>query len=216
MDLLTIDPPGRSLGTIVFLHGLGANGYDFEPVAQQLMPVLPMRWVLPHAPEIPVTINAGYRMPAWYDITSLERADGVEWGSVARTREAVRALLEEESARAPSRLLLGGFSQGGAIALHCAFDAPVPLHGIVALSTYLLCENGSSGLPAGLDAASAPPVFMAHGTYDPTVPPELAERGRDALRAAGISLEWRTYPMGHSLCPREAQDLVTWLAGRLK
>lgn len=215
MDSVIVEPAGGSPYTLVFLHGLGADGHDFEPVARQLMPVLPMRWVLPHAPIMPVTINGGYRMRAWYDITSLDRADGVDWDTVAATREAVCALLQEEAARGPQRLLLGGFSQGGAISLHCGFDSPVPLAGIVALSTYLLARDGQTGLPAGLDTATAPQVFMAHGTMDPVVPPEMAVRGRDAMQAAGLRVDWRTYPMAHSLCPREAQDLLGWLRGLL-
>ncbi|MFA5257903.1 MAG: hypothetical protein WC360_07125, partial [Opitutales bacterium] len=141
-SVIVTPPPGTNpIATVLFLHGLGANGHDFEPIARQLLPILPMRWILPHAPSIPVTINGGMSMPAWYDITDLGRPDGVDWGSVARTREFVRDMLRLEHVRAPEiPLILGGFSQGAAIALHTAFDAPVPLKGVIALSGYLMAK----------------------------------------------------------------------------
>jgi phospholipase/carboxylesterase len=211
---IIVEPQGgvKPLATVVFLHGLGANGHDFEPIARQLMPVLPLRWVLPSAPSISVTINGGAEMPAWFDITDLAKADGVDWDSVAHTRQYVRNLLKIESARADDLpIILGGFSQGGAIALHAGFDAPVRLKGIVALSAYLMAKEGDRGLPAAFDAKSAPPLFMAHGEWDDVVPPELAEQSLASLRNAGVIVEWHTYPMPHSVCPQELQDLVFWL-----
>jgi phospholipase/carboxylesterase len=202
----------KPLATVVFLHGLGANGHDFEPIARQLMPVLPFRWVLPNAPSISVTINGGMDIPAWYDVTDLTRADGVDWASVSYTRQYVRNLLKIENARDQSMpLILGGFSQGGAVSLHTGFDSPVPLKGIVALSSYLMAGQGESGLPAGFDAKNAPPVFMGHGEWDDVLPPELAEASMRTMQNAGIIVEWHTYPMPHSVCPQELQDLVFWL-----
>jgi len=202
----------KPLATVVFLHGLGANGYDFEPIARQLMPVLPLRWVLPSAPSISVTLNGGVEMPAWYDITDLTKADGVDWDSVAHSRQYVRNLLKIERTRAPDLpLILGGFSQGGAVSLNAGFDSPARLKGIIALSAYLIAKEGESGLPSGLDAKNAPPVFMGHGEWDDVLPIELAERSMTIMRDAGIATEWHTYPMPHSVCPQELQDLVFWL-----
>lgn len=210
---IIIDPPGQKpLATILFLHGLGANGHDFEPIAKQLMPILPLRWVLPHAQSIPVTINGGMDLPAWYDLTDLSRPDGVDWDTVAATRTFVRNLVKIENERDPSLpVILGGFSQGGAISLHCGFDLPVPLKGIIALSSYLMAREGETGLPAAFDGKNAPPVFMGHGAWDDVVPMELAEMSRDILQNAGVALDWHTYPMPHSVCPQELQDLVFWL-----
>lgn len=217
MERIIVEPQDRApLATIVFLHGLGANGHDFEPIAQQLLPILPLRWVLPSAPEIPVTINNGMRMPAWYDITDITRAEGVDWESVAKTKEFVRCLVEAEHLQSPGNpLFLGGFSQGGAISLHTGFDSPVPLAGIIAMSSYLMARQGDNGLPSGLDVTCAPKIFMGHGTWDDVVPPELAEQSHQILQKAGIDVEWHTYPMPHSVCPQELQDLVFWLMARL-
>lgn len=213
MDPLILEPQQgvETLGTLIFLHGLGANGHDFEPVARQLMPQLPFRWVLPHAPTLPVTINNGWRMPAWYDITSLDRADGVDWNTVSDSRSFLHELLEAEASRNPRKLLVGGFSQGGAIALASSFDAPVAVDGVIALSTYLLRQAEESGLPATLDTDRVPSVFMAHGTEDQILPLELARQSAQVLRDAGINLEWHEYPMPHSVCPKELQDLAQWL-----
>jgi phospholipase/carboxylesterase len=176
------------------------------------MPVLPLRWVLPSAPSISVTLNGGGEIPAWYDITDLTKADGVEWDSVAHARQYVRNLLKIEQTRAPEiPLILGGFSQGGAISLHAGFDSPVRLKGIIALSSYLLARVGESGLPEEFDAKSAAPVFMGHGEWDDVLPLELAESSMKTLRDAGAIVEWHTYPMPHSVCPQELQDLVFWL-----
>jgi len=180
------------------------------------MPILPLRWVLPNACPIPVTINGGMDLPAWYDMTDLSRADGVDWDTVACSRLFVRNLVKLEGERAPEiPVILGGFSQGGAMALHCGFDAPVALRGIIVLSAYLMAKEGETGLPNAFDAKKAPPVFMGHGEWDDVVPPELAEASRETLIRAGVSLDWHGYPMPHSVCPQELQDLVFWLMARL-
>jgi phospholipase/carboxylesterase len=214
---IIIDPPSRKpLATIIFLHGLGANGHDFEPIAKQLMPILPLRWVLPNACSIPVTINGGMELAAWYDMTDLTRADGVDWDTVACTRLFVRNLIKLENERAPEiPIILGGFSQGAAMSLHCGFDAPVALKGIAALSSYVMAKKSETGLPKALDGKTAPKVFMGHGQWDDVLPLELAEAGRDALVTAGVSVDWHTYPMPHSVCPQELQDLVLWLMALL-
>jgi phospholipase/carboxylesterase len=213
VQTVILDPPaGKPLATMIFFHGLGTNGHDFEPVARQLMPILPMRWVLPSANEIPVDLNAGQPIAAWYDLNDLTRADGVDWATVAVTRTFVRNLVAIEHERAPELpILLGGFSQGASISLHCGFDAPAAIKGIAALSGYVLAKSGESGLPANLDAAKVPAVFMGHGQWDDVVPLELAESSRDILLQAGVKVDWHTYPMPHSVCPQELQDLVFWL-----
>jgi phospholipase/carboxylesterase len=214
---IIVEPRGVApIATVIFLHGLGANGHDFEPIARQLMPILPLRWVLPSAPSISVTINGGMEMPAWYDMTDLSRADGADWTSVDHTRQFVHNLLRIERERAPELpIILGGFSQGGAMTLCCGFDSPVPLKGLVALSSYLMAKPGQNGLPAGFDGKLAPPVFMGHGEWDDVVPPELAEASMHTLMTAGVIVEWHTYPMPHSVCPQQLQDLVLWLMALL-
>ncbi len=213
MNPLIIDPPGGDpLGTIIFLHGLGANGYDFEPVARQLMPLLPMRWVLPHAPEMPVTLNNGWRMPAWFDIISLDKPNDVDWDSVDQAKAFAHKTIEREAAMTPRRLFIGGFSQGGAVSLNSAFDAPAKVDGVVALSTFLLQRPGETGLPRGLNPRTAPPVFMAHGTTDGIVPLHFAFQGKKTLENAGLAINWREYPMQHSVCQREIEDLLSWLS----
>jgi phospholipase/carboxylesterase len=213
MKSIVVEPRGvKPLASVLFLHGLGANGHDFEPIARQLMPVLPLRWVLPNAEAIPVTINGGMEMPAWYDITDLSRADGADFLSAEHTRAYVHELIALEHKRDESiPILLGGFSQGGAITLFSGYNSPVPLKGMIALSAYLMAKEGESGLPENFDPAKAPPLFMGHGEWDDVVPPEMADASMRALVTAGVNVEWHTYPMPHSVCPQQLQDLVFWL-----
>jgi len=215
MEHVLVEPRNsKPLANVIFLHGLGASGHDFEPVAPQLQDVLPMRWVLPHAPEMPVTINGGYRMPAWYDLTDLQRRDGVDWATVEKTANAIRGLLiAERDAHPDMPLILGGFSQGAAISLLVGLDSPVPLAGVVSLSGYLLARDGVGLLEA---SKGFPPVFMGHGAWDDVVPAELALTSLNELNGIGVGVEWHSYPMMHSVCPREIDDLQRWMAARLK
>jgi phospholipase/carboxylesterase len=206
--------------TVLWLHGLGADGHDFAPIVPELLqPGWPaLRFVFPHAPVRPVTINNGMPMRAWYDIRDLgfegavgDRADaaGVE-ASVAQ----VEALVARERERGipASRVLLAGFSQGGAIALTAALRRTEPLAGIVALSTYLpLAAQAEAGAAEG---ASAQPVFMAHGTHDPVVPFTAGERSAARLRALGFDVEWHAYPMQHQVCAEQLRDLGDWMDRR--
>lgn len=205
---------------VVWLHGLGADGHDFAPIVPELVrrdwPAL--RFVFPHAPVRPVTINNGMRMRAWYDIRDFgfegtvgDRADaaGVD-ASVAQ----VEALVAREADRGvpASRVLLAGFSQGGAVALSTALQRTDPLAGIVALSTYLpLAARAEAGCVEG---ATAQPVFMAHGTQDPVVPFAAGERSAARLRAMGFDVEWHAYPMQHQVCAEQVRDLGLWLDRR--
>ena len=206
--------------SIVWLHGLGADGHDFAPIVPELVkrdwPAI--RFVFPHAPVRPVTINNGMPMRAWYDIRDLgfggtvgDRADaaGVE-ASVAQ----VEALLAREGERGipPSRVILAGFSQGGAIALSTALLRSEPLAGIVALSTYL--PLGERSFEAMTDVAARQPVFMAHGSADPVVPFAGGQRSAELLRAHGFAVDWHAYPMAHQVCAQEIGDLGDWLGAR--
>ena len=197
---------------VIWLHGLGADGHDFEPIVPELgLPgSLPVRFVFPDAPLRPVTINMGMRMRAWYDI--LQMGGGAE--DEAGIRES-QALLEELIARETARgiphgrIVLAGFSQGGAIALQAALRHPERLAGILALSTYLPLERK---LEEERHAANRDlPIFMAHGEYDDMIPMDRAVRSRDALRSLGYAVEWREYPMPHSVCPEEIADIAAFL-----
>ena len=196
--------------SIIWLHGLGADGHDFEPIVPELPlpPGLRARFVFPHAPVQSVTINYGHVMPAWYDVYGDGRqdADGIR---VSQGR--IEALIARERARGVStrRIVLAGFSQGGAIALQTGLRHPERLAGILALSTYLpLAETlGAEANPANRDV----PIFMAHGTEDPVIPLQRAAISRDQLRKLGHQVEWHEYPMPHAVCPEEIADVGAWL-----
>jgi phospholipase/carboxylesterase len=196
---------------IIWLHGLGADGNDFAAIVPELdLPDAPIRFVFPHAPMQPVTINAGMVMRAWYDISdqAIRRED--ERG-VRASQALVEALIERERKRGTkaSRLVLAGFSQGGAIALQTGLRRGERLAGIMALSCYLPLADR---LAAEANAANRDvPIFMAHGTYDPIVPFPRAMASRDALARLGYEVEWHEYPMPHSVCPEEIDDIGAWL-----
>ncbi len=213
LECVECEPEGPARSSVIWLHGLGADGHDFESIVPELRlgDELAVRFVFPHAPERPVTINGGMVMRAWYDILGMDiRRDEDEVG--LRTSEAqVRALVEREVSRGVSeeRIVLAGFSQGGAIALQAGVRHPRRLAGIMALSTYL-------PLPEKLEAEASPanrdcPVFMAHGAQDPVVPFEGGQLSKEALEAQGYEIEWREYPMPHSVCMEEIADAATWL-----
>jgi phospholipase/carboxylesterase len=170
-----------------------------------------VRWVFPHAPVRPVTINGGVRMRAWFDVVALDRSAPEDEAGIRESGQAIGALVRRERERgvAADRIVLAGFSQGGAMALFAALRWPERLAGVVALSTYLPL---AATLPAEAHPANAGvPVFMAHGTFDPIVPPTLGERSRDLLRERGHDVEWHAYPMPHSVCADEVQDLRAFL-----
>lgn len=200
--------------SVIWLHGLGADGYDFEPLIPQLeLDDLPIRWIFPHAPHRPVTINGGMSMAAWYDLVALDltaQPDAVGIGASCRQLEAWIAA-EEERGIARERILLAGFSQGGAIVLETLVAASRPLAGVMALSTYLpLAAQWVATTPADRST----PIWMGHGRNDAVVPLAAAESSRQLLQR-DYDLTWRTYPMAHTLCAEEIAEMAAWLRERL-
>lgn len=202
--------------SVVWLHGLGADGGDFLPIVPELLrPDWPaIRFVFPHAPVRPVTINGGAAMRAWYDIRDLDLSHRADAQGVDESVAAVDALVAREAERGvpPSRVLLAGFSQGGAITLAAGIRRGEPLAGLIALSTYL--PLGTATLQPLTDAARAQPVFMAHGLHDPVVPYTGGKRSRDALRDAGFQVDWHAWPMAHQVCAEEIGALSAWMSKR--
>ena len=203
--------------SVIWLHGLGADGHDFAPIVPELVrrewPAL--RFVFPHAPVMPVTINNGYAMRAWYDIVSLDFSKPREDAAgVRRAIDEVDALISRERDRGvpPNRVILAGFSQGGAITLAAGLRREAPLLGLVGLSTYLplAAETGTEATPKGL----ATPVFMAHGTQDTVVPLSAGQKSAELMQGLGVDVALRRYPMPHSVCADEIRDLGDWMGQR--
>jgi phospholipase/carboxylesterase len=210
MDAIRIDTGSNPQAAVIWLHGLGADGHDFEPIVPELELAKPVRFVFPHAPIRPVTINQGMRMRAWYDILQFGR--GPEDGAGIRASQGLVEDLIAEQQLPPERIVLAGFSQGGAIVLHTALRHPRRLAGVLALSTYLPLAGA---VEAERNAANGDlPIFMAHGEYDDIIPLQRAEQSRQALARLGYPVEWRTYAMPHSVCPQEIEDISAFL-GRI-
>ena len=203
--------------TIIVLHGLGADGNDFVPFAQELdlRAAGPVRFVFPHAPVIPVTINGGYAMRAWYDILAADLVQREDEAGLSRSVNAVEALIEREKSRGipAHRIVIAGFSQGCAMALLTGLRHGERLGGIAGLSGYLPLAATTAAERHPANAAT--PVFLAHGRTDPVVSLARATASRDALVALGWSVEWHDYPMAHSVCQEEITDLNRWLVGVL-
>ena len=210
MTLATVELDAQdAAGSVVWLHGLGADGHDFEPIAPMLDTAMPLRFVFPHAPERAVTINGGARMRAWYDIDT--RAPLAATEDIRASAQAVEELVEAEEARGipRRRIVLAGFSQGGVVALHLALRSETRFAGVMALSTYLhdhehLAEEVSF---ASIDM----PILMAHGQMDPMIPIARAVTSREALNGLGYHVDWHEYGMGHQVCPEEIADIGRWL-----
>src|SRR5216683_1785252 len=211
LDAIEIETGKNPAASVIWLHGLGADGNDFAPIVPELrLPKAAIRFVFPHAPVQPVTINGGMRMRAWYDITdgAIRRED--ERG-VRASQALIETLIgrEKERGTKSERLVLAGFSQGGAIALQTGLRHPERIAGIMALSTYVPVGEK---LPAEASAANRDvPIFMAHGSHDPIIPLVRAEQSRKLLESLGYPVEWREYGMPHSVCPEELADIGAWL-----
>ncbi|MBS0569984.1 MAG: carboxylesterase [Proteobacteria bacterium] len=201
---------------VIWLHGLGADGNDFAPIVPELVASRwpPLRFVFPHAPVRPITINGGMAMRAWYDISGLEIAQRQDEAGIRASIGLLEALIQRESARgiATENVFLAGFSQGGAIVLAGGIRHAQRLGGIVALSTYLpMAEKTDAEAGA---ANRSTPIFMAHGMLDPTISHALGEMSRDYLLQRGYAVEWHAYPMAHQVCAAEIADLRQWLGSR--
>jgi phospholipase/carboxylesterase len=213
LDIIEAESGPNPTATILILHGLGADGNDFVPIAQelQLEQVGPVRFIFPHAPVMPVTINNGYRMRAWYDILGFEEGAPQDEAGLRRSLQLVEALLRREKERGvpAHRIVLGGFSQGCAISLLAGVRHAERLAGIVGLSGYLplAAQTEAERSSASLQT----PIFLAHGTHDEVVALERGEASRDALQALGYQVEWHEYLMGHSVTPLEIEELSAWL-----
>ncbi len=197
---------------VIWLHGLGADGHDFEPIVPELNLRFAVRFVFPHAPVRPVTINGGMAMRAWYDILGFDRSAREDDAGIRASATAVTELIDRELERGLSadRVVLAGFSQGGAIALHTALREPRALGGVIALSTYLPLAGT---LAAERSAANQRlPIFMAHGIADNVLPLALGESSRRALEALEYAVDWHAYPMAHSVCLEEVSAIGSWLA----
>ena len=208
MDAVEIETGSPPQGAVLWLHGLGADGHDFEPIVPELRLRKPVRFVFPHAPIQAVTINGGMQMRAWYDI--FQFGGGLEDEKGIRASQKLLEKLIEAQPVPPEKVILAGFSQGGAIALQTALRYPKRLAGVMALSTYLPI---AATLASERSEANAQiPIFMAHGQHDDIIPIQRAQQSKDFLEKLGYRAEWHQYPMPHSVCGEEVRDISAWLS----
>jgi len=212
LNVIEINPPGMATASVIWLHGLGASGDDFEPVIPHLNLAgdLNVRFIFPHAPEQPVTINGGVVMRAWYDILEQSINRKVDYAGILASSKLINQLIEKELSRGipTSNIILAGFSQGGTVALEVGLRYQQKIAGIIALSTYLAAPDQV--------AQGATPIFLGHGTMDPVVPIILGKQARDTLRTAGYDVEWNQYPMEHSVCMEEIEAIGEWIIAGLR
>lgn len=212
---IEINPHTAADASVIWLHGLGANGHDFEPIVPELR--LPanaaVRFIFPHAPAIPVTINGGAVMPAWYDIRGMNVERAVDERQLLISADRVRAFIDREIERGidSRRIIVAGFSQGGAVAYQAALTDPRPLGGLMGLSTYFATYRTLQINPANRDL----PIQIYHGSHDPVVPESLGKQSYESMKAMGLAPDYKTYPMPHSVCPEEISDIGAWLRQRL-
>jgi phospholipase/carboxylesterase len=209
LELIELATGAEPKGTVIWMHGLGADGWDFVPIVRELpLPEdLQLRFIFPHAPVRPVTINNGHEMRAWYDIKMNDISRVPDEAGIRESQASIEALIAREEKRGVSadRIVLAGFSQGGAIALQAGLRHRERLAGIVALSTYLPLEDSLDR--EGAPANKRTPIFMAHGTQDQVIPVQLAEASKRALEQRGYDIAWRAWPMPHSVCAEEVEEL---------
>jgi phospholipase/carboxylesterase len=217
LETIVIETGPSPVATVIVLHGLGADGNDFVPFAEELdlRDIGPVRYVFPHAPVIPVTINNGYRMRAWYDILGADLVRREDEAGLRQSLARIEALLARERERgiASARTVLAGFSQGCAMALLTGLRQPQRLAGIVGMSGYL--PLATTTLSERSDGNALTPIFLAHGQQDPVVDIARGRGSRDLLRELGYDVQWHEYPMGHSVCQPEIAELNRWLLGAL-
>jgi phospholipase/carboxylesterase len=198
--------------SVIWLHGLGADGNDFVPIAGELdLPPTGIRFIFPHAPTRPVTINGGYVMRAWYDILGNNIGRREDAAGIRESQTAIEALIRREAGRGipPAKVVLAGFSQGGAITLQTGLRQTEALAGLMVLSSYLPLADTLVAERA--IASSNVPVFMAHGSQDSVLPISMGSNSRDLLTGMGYEVDWHEYPMAHSVCPQEIGDISVWL-----
>ncbi len=213
LEAIEIETAPAPRASVIWLHGLGADGHDFVPIVPELglSPTLSVRFVFPHAPARPVTINGGMVMRAWYDVVDAGGARREVEAGVRASQRQIEALIERERARGTpaGAIVLAGFSQGGAMALHTGLRHPEPLAGIMALSCFLPLPDA---LAVEASAATrVTPIFMAHGTHDPLIPLARGLEARDLLAGLGYAVSWHQYPMAHAVCAEEIADIAGWL-----
>ncbi|MFT6254586.1 MAG: phospholipase/carboxylesterase [Granulosicoccus sp.] len=214
LKYLEIETQANPIASVIWLHGLGASGHDFEPIVPELRLPIGVRFVFPHAPNRTVTVNGGMVMPAWYDIISMEIERVIDTKQILESSSAVEELIEQEIARGiPSEnIFIVGFSQGGAVAYEAALSYPKKLGGLIALSTYFATRKTISFN----DANSALPIFIGHGTVDNVVDETLGLQAKQALSELGYQPEYHTYPIAHSVCMEEITAISMWLQKKLK
>lgn len=216
-ESVELETGANPVGSVIWLHGLGADGHDFEAIVPELrLPEsMPLRFVFPHAPVRPVTVNGGMAMRAWYDIVSLDRDGPADESGIRESSDLLDALIlgEQDRGVASEKIVLAGFSQGGAIVLHNALRTSLKLAGLLALSTYLPLRSTIKAEVINTPGAGdrTLPVFMAHGTFDPMIVYQAGRGSADVLEEMGYAIEWHEYPMAHAVCPQEIDDISNWL-----
>ncbi len=216
-DTVEVGGEAQVDGTVIWLHGLGADGHDFEPIVPELKLAAhaDIRFVFPHAPVRPVTINGGVPMRAWYDVISLDKSGPQDEAGIRDSAASLLQLIERERERGvdASRIVLAGFSQGGAIAMHTAMRVPQRLAGLMALSTWMPLAS-TIGEEVVDNSESQPrelPVLMVHGTFDPLLPLAVGQHAREIMQDAGFKVQWHEYPMAHAVCAEEISEIRKWL-----
>ena len=215
LDRITIEPNVPATSCVIWLHGLGADGNDFVPIIPELkLPdSLQIRFVFPNAPSIPITINSGYVMPAWYDIIEIDIERKVDNSQLLASADQIKLLIDREIDRGiPSnKIVLAGFSQGGAVSYQTALTYMQPLAGLLCLSTYFATHD----IITPNSASKQLPIQIMHGTHDPMVPVAQGEKAHQLLTTMGYKVDYKTYPMEHSVCPDEIADIAQWLVKNL-
>lgn len=216
LPYIEIEPQSPANATVIWLHGLGADGHDFEPIVPELnLPNdMAVRFIFPHAPSIPVTINNGYVMPAWFDVLNMQIEREVDEIQLRQSSQAICALIEQEMSRGidSQRIILAGFSQGGAVVFETALTYPKPLGGVLGMSTYFATENSIQPDSANQSI----PIQIFHGSNDSVVPETLGQKSYDKFKSMGYPVSYMTYPIDHSVCLEEIDEISKWIQSLLR